>query len=1044
MTLLGEPSLSGADGVEQPLASKQLGLVARLYGSNLQPVSRLELSRLLWPRAGAANARHSLSQALYILNRRTQGLLESDPERIRAGDASCDAVAFREAVSASQWATASQLYTGPFLRGFAIADAPTFSHWRDEVRADFTGLAEQVVEGLFEALRWPELLQLTEVLIGQGNVRENVIRAHLAAMTQERGPAEAQSFLEHNPDVAALNIEPLASGVGVNHPVGKRPHPFVGRSQLMERLGRLFEQSVHGQPAVALLRGEPGIGKTALADRFCRYLALKGARVLSAVGQVAEQNVPHGIVEQWLDDVSLEDLRHLNDQPWMSVIRHVFSGFSGDVNGLTPDIGAIGDRRLLESLRRLFAYLARRKPLILSVDDLHLADPASLGLLRYLFRPNVEGPTLCVATIRSEALMDLPQIHGWETPKHFEIGGLTLQEMEEWIDRAGVQTESSAQLAVSLYRQTGGNPLLISALLEEGDVANTSATPPPSVIEFYRPRIKGCSKEARRLLASISVVGEPRAWEDIAEIAGLSPSACAEASTELEGLNWITSDGDNLGLRHSLLGQAAISLISTLERRALHGRAGRVLAAAGESTNKMAAVSHDLAGNREAAFAAAIQAADACETLHAPSEREFFLKIALGNAPTRGQDAEVRIQLAELYLNQRRLPSAVEVLGLEMLQELEGMTKQRASMVRLQALAQMATDAEVLRTLWGQVQEATPDLPALVIAKSYTRIAAVAYELGLDTMAAEVVGLIIKRLSQYPPSVEHAQELFKPIVLSGLIGGFEEALRRFEALPEPSEEDPSYLAKYNSSKASLLVPMAQVTQAERLFGVSLGITERFALYDDLHALHNNLGVCLLERGKFDDAQRSFLSALDYAAATSPTERSTIRDNLLVLAYERGSFEEAWQTASSLLAAEKVHGWRAILDFWAIIGLSALEMGDLGQAREAEREINTLAPRSGKLGNDMSYVYIFLARMMEFRSQVDEAVASLETGIEHYRPRNRLAAVRMELEKYRLQVKAGVDCADRIDALLADLQGSGAVPLIEKAESLKTRAALKRR
>jgi hypothetical protein len=48
---------------------------------------------------------------------------------------------------------------------------------------------------------------------------------------------------------------------------------------------------------------------------------------------------------------------------------------------------------------------------------------------------------------------------------------------------------------------------------------------------------------------------------------------------------------------------------------------------------------------------------------------------------------------------------------------------------------------------------------------------------------------------------------------------------------------------------------------------------------------------------------------------------------------------------------------------------------------------------------------------------------------------------MELERLRLLLRSGVDCSAEIDALLADLQGTGAVPLIERAESLKTRAGL---
>jgi hypothetical protein len=51
---------------------------------------------------------------------------------------------------------------------------------------------------------------------------------------------------------------------------------------------------------------------------------------------------------------------------------------------------------------------------------------------------------------------------------------------------------------------------------------------------------------------------------------------------------------------------------------------------------------------------------------------------------------------------------------------------------------------------------------------------------------------------------------------------------------------------------------------------------------------------------------------------------------------------------------------------------------------------------------------------------------------------------MEVERLRLLLKTDVDCLDEINALLADLRGTGAVPLIERAESLKTRAELKRR
>jgi tetratricopeptide (TPR) repeat protein len=311
-------------------------------------------------------------------------------------------------------------------------------------------------------------------------------------------------------------------------------------------------------------------------------------------------------------------------------------------------------------------------------------------------------------------------------------------------------------------------------------------------------------------------------------------------------------------------------------------------------------------------------------------------------------------------------------------------------------------------------------------------------------MAAEVAELILKSFSELRKTVQQAQKLLTPIALLGLVTGVERGMRRLETLPTPDEESPLYSARYNLSKGSLHVALGQLIEAERLFAIALGITERYALYDNIHALHNNLGVCLLEQGRFDEAKMALQSALEFAAETSPSEKSTAQDNLSLLAYESGAYEEGLQNAASLLAAQEIHGWRAILDLWAVVGLCSLEIGDLTQAREAEREIHAHTPRSGQLGNDMSYVHIFLARMLASRNQSDVALRSLQLAVQNYRPRNRLAAARMELEKFRLQLKTGIDCTADIDALLADLRGSGAVPLIERAEGLQTRARLKRR
>ena len=1041
LQLLGEPHVATHGGIAE-LSDKQVALLAVVLETPRQRVTRAKLASLLWPHSHQSSARHSLSQALYVINKKCPGLLDSDTTSIWAGEATCDVHRFREAVSKAEWDTAADLYRGPFLEGLNIPAALDFQHWSESAGQSLANLAERAVAGLLAMLEWNRLVRLTEILIRNGRLDTQIISARVTALCQTGAGLEANKFILGIPAEFRFDAQQMLEDLSIDCQqiaTDQAVQPFVGRTNDIDLLTDLFQETLDGRPRMALITGEAGIGKTALAGRFQKLLAIRGARVLEATAHSPEQNIPFGVVEQWLKNVPARDLERLSGNPWLAVVQQVFPDI-GDPDARLPgvELGDISHHRLLESLRRLVGDLGSIKPLALAVDNLQNADSASVGFLHYLFRKPPSVPILAVATLRDDIGRGPGKFAGWEAVEPIELNGLTPRDIVKWLQKIDIRSDEREEVASSLYLRTDGNPLLISSLLEEEAALEDANTPPQSIIDFYRPRILDRSQPAQRLLATISLLGESDSWGEIAEISGLTQTECAEAVRELESISWITTVDGAFVLKHSLLGQVAVSLISEIERKGLHGRAARVLGRAGDPPDALVAISHDLAGNSGDAFNAAMKAVDACDVLHARSEKEFFLKLALSNAPSPTAEAEVRILLGEHHLKQRRLQDAFETLHVSPAGDIQCEVRNRVEIMRLRVMAEMTGDPEVLVDYWNRARSLGQQLSATTVADSFAHIGGVAYDLGVDDLAAEAAELIVKQLSQLPREIRTALKMLRPTAVIGFLRGYEGALDRLSSLPDPDGRHAVYDATYHAVAGTLLVAAGDLVAAEQNFATSLGITERFALFDHLHVINNNLGVCLMEQGRYPEAEERLKEAIRYAAETSPSQYSTPHENLTILAYERSSYATALESGKALLADSEVPSGRAAMSLQAIIGLSALEIGDLAKCREAERELHVLNERYGGHSNDMSYVHIFLARMLASRKHHNEALTLLSTASRHYRKRNHLAFLRLEIERCKQLARNGVDSSEELEQVLDKLQDTGALPLVERASDLMVR------
>ncbi|MGD2216979.1 MAG: BTAD domain-containing putative transcriptional regulator, partial [Gemmatimonadales bacterium] len=153
--LLGGATLRVEDGEPdaEAVQTRRVALLALLAASPTGAVSRDKLTAYLWPEAEAGRGRHLLSESVYVLRRAlgTSALRsEGDSVRLDADRLSCDVVEFESAVARGDLESAASLYSGPFLDGFFVKNAPEFEHWVESERQRLADSCAAVLERLAE------------------------------------------------------------------------------------------------------------------------------------------------------------------------------------------------------------------------------------------------------------------------------------------------------------------------------------------------------------------------------------------------------------------------------------------------------------------------------------------------------------------------------------------------------------------------------------------------------------------------------------------------------------------------------------------------------------------------------------------------------------------------------------------------------------------------------------------------------------------------------------------------------------------------------
>ncbi|MEV8511048.1 BTAD domain-containing putative transcriptional regulator [Dactylosporangium sp. NPDC051484] len=360
---------------------------------------------------------------------------------------------------------------------------------------------------------------------------------------------------------------------------------LVGRGAEERRIAERIELAAGGAGGVLLVAGEAGLGKTRLAELAAEIAAGRGLSV--AWSRCVEASATPAF---W---------------PWVQVLRTLPD--TGDGRRLLDVLAGRGESswraedpdtarfHLHEAVADTLRLHASARPLLIVIDDLHVADASSLQLLAHLAPALHQRPILALATLRPEAADAAPALR--ETlallanergAERLRLTALTEDEIAEYTDRPHA-------VAQALLERTGGNPFYLKELLRLleseypdgwGDAQAVAATGvPESVRDVITRRLSRLPERTRELLETAAVIGRDvdlllleAATENRATgghelvMAALEPAVAAGVLLELP-------NGWDYRFSHVLVRDTVYGGLSRLRRARLHRGVGEALEA---------------------------------------------------------------------------------------------------------------------------------------------------------------------------------------------------------------------------------------------------------------------------------------------------------------------------------------------------------------------------------------------------------------------------------------------------------------------------------
>ncbi len=373
---------------------------------------------------------------------------------------------------------------------------------------------------------------------------------------------------------------------------------FVGREQELERLRKAFDEAFAGHGSVVMVVGEPGIGKTRTVEELETYARIRGGLALWGGAHEAGGAPAYW---PWIQAGRAYGSTHEvalltpDMQGKEAILASIFPERREDANFAEPetlDDPETAQFRLFDAYTTFVRAMAKRSPLIISLDDLHWADKPSLLLLQHVARELSRMRVLIVGTYRdtdlvrghplSETLATLNRGAGFQ---RIVLRGLSRGEVAGYI-RAAANVEPARDVLERIYEETEGNPFFLSEVVnlmaQEGTLSADSVSDiavPDGVREALGRRLDRISEEANELLQVAAVIGREFAYDTLTLLGERDENELLrliEEGLEARVIEEMAQTG-HYRFTHALMQETLLDELSTTRRVRIHGQVAEAL-----------------------------------------------------------------------------------------------------------------------------------------------------------------------------------------------------------------------------------------------------------------------------------------------------------------------------------------------------------------------------------------------------------------------------------------------------------------------------------
>ena len=434
-----------------------------------------------------------------------------------------------------------------------------------------------------------------------------------------RGLADAETIYQF---VAAdlpsafppLRVEDFA--VAANAPLQQLVRgQLVGRAGEASQLRQHWANAQQARGQLVLLSGEPGVGKTRLAQELVAHAQKSGATVLRGGCYEYEATTPYlpfvEAIREWTRRQGPQQLRTAlgTTAPEIAKFAPEIESKLGALVPNSPLSPSEERMRLFDNIARFLQGLAADRGMLVFIDDVHWADQGTLSLLHYLLRHLKHDRVLILVAYRE---IELDRAHPlasalveWNRERlgtRIALGRLTREDTSMLLATMFGVSNVSEDLAAALYKETEGNPFfveeVIKSLIEQGEIYRDGdawgrketheLAIPQSVKEAIGRRLTRLSEPTIDALRTAAALGKVFPFKELSAVFTASEDELLDALDEATAAQLIRAHSggpgassaggdDNFAFTHDKIREVLYEELNPIRRRRLHQRIGEAL-----------------------------------------------------------------------------------------------------------------------------------------------------------------------------------------------------------------------------------------------------------------------------------------------------------------------------------------------------------------------------------------------------------------------------------------------------------------------------------